>query len=368
MKRMQLMLVHGGEGTKVTGQDKDIHIDMHGKKVVVIEEPATTQKSSSKKSSSDKPGKSALRYTQFGHSLRPEEQNRRSNKKNQAKQRRVQIQESQLMEEMDNRVDHMPRSASEPGGVCVQDSLQNTAHRTAGLKIDYQKSAHLMEAVDVEVTKAMEKGLLANNQLAMLATQSVVALEDMYALDINNDEWIRFDTRWPIPQRPYLIVAPVSREALGMGSGDDINPDRIIANRIGDWGDSKTPFARGGGGGPQASGAGGGQPDPRVQCILLFGGHNADSEAYSNSVHLATVENIATSYINLNQLLQEEKADKERQRKEAGADSSDDDTATDATDAASAAKKNKGASELQKEAIRTDSVKAGVTTVSPPER
>ena len=42
-KRMQLMLVHGGEGTKVTGQDKDIHIDMHGKKVVVIEEPATTQ-------------------------------------------------------------------------------------------------------------------------------------------------------------------------------------------------------------------------------------------------------------------------------------------------------------------------------------
>ena len=105
---------------------------------------------------------------------------------------------------------------------------------------------------------------------------------------------------------------------------------------------------------------------------FAVGGHNADSEAYSNSVHLATVENIATSYINLNQLLQEETADKERQRKEAGADSSDDDTATDATDAASAAKKNKGASELQKEAIcKQNSVKWRVMSTHgkpPPER
>ena len=116
----------------------------------------------------------------------------------------------------------------------MQDSLQNTSHPTGGLRIDYQKSAHLNDAGNVQLAKNLEKGALANNQAAMLAAQRVVALEDFFALDINNDEWIRFDSvMGPLPRKGHtLSVAPVSRLALGMGSsGDHINPDRILANR-----------------------------------------------------------------------------------------------------------------------------------------
>lgn len=377
-KRMQLMLIHGGEGTKMTGQDASIRVDVEEEREVVIEEPAThnnkiTETSSSKQRHS---GKGSLRDTQFGHSLRPTEQKKKLQEKAHAKQRRVQIQESKLMDHMDSKVERLPQSSSEKGGVCVQDSLQNTAHRTAGLKIEYQKSPHLIEAVDVNLTKSMEKGILANNQVARLATQSVVALEDIYALDINNDEWIKFDTLMgPLPRKGHtLSVAPVSRAALGMGSsGDDINPDRIIANRdkrLGRIHNHQSPDADGGDDGSLTSGEV--KSDPRVQCVLLFGGHNADSEAYSNTVHLATVENIATSFIHLNQLQQEERQEREKSKGDNNGDSSDE-SESEATETGSAAmKKRRGISELQKEEIRKhNSIKWRVVPTHgtpPPER
>ena len=88
----------------------------------------------------------------------------------------------------------------------------------------------------MEVTKAMEKGVLANNQLAMRYT-GVVA-QDMYALDINNDEWIRFETLMGRTSQGHaLSVAPVSRERWAWAvAGMTSIPTVSLLIGIGDWG------------------------------------------------------------------------------------------------------------------------------------
>ena len=112
--------------------------------------------------------------------------------------------------------------------------------------------------------------------------------------------------------------------------------------------------------------------DPRVQCVLLFGGHNAESEAYSNTLHLATVENIATSYINLNQLQLDERSQQEKSKRSDCPSSSDDSDSETVETTSAARNRRKGISELQKEEIRKkNSVKWRVVATHgkiPPER
>ena len=120
-KRMQLMLIHGGEGTKIGGQDSGITVEMDVKEVKT-EKPRTHHNSSSSSRIPDSkhraPGKSSLRDSQFGHSLRPEEQMKKSQNKSREKQKLVQIQESKLMEQMDRKVSTY-RNRRVSLGVCV---------------------------------------------------------------------------------------------------------------------------------------------------------------------------------------------------------------------------------------------------------
>lgn len=365
-KRMQLMIVHGGEGTVIEDKDDaEDEANMKNSKSHVHFNNDSKLTRAHKHGKTKGHAKGALRDTQFGHTLNVGEYEMAAKKREDNAMKRAQEEESRMMTEMDNKLEGMSRSASAPGGVCVKDTLQNFGHKTGGLRVDKQKSAHLKDLAGATDATSKNISSLQHNQQMVLSAQSVVPLEDIFALDVNNGEWIKFETiMGPLPRKGHsLSIAPVSRAALGMGaSGDSLDPDRILMNRDKRLGrihnhqsidpDDDEDL----------------KPDPRVQSVMLFGGFNNEHEAYSNTVHLATVENIASSYINLNQMVQDERA---MLNKEEGGDT-DSDSGSESADPSVKSKKGSGgdaAWQLQKEMIKQqNAIKWQVvqTTGTPP--
>ena len=364
-KRMQLMIVHGGEGTVIEDKDEPaLEANKTNSKSHVHFGAANKLNSAQKHSKTKGHTKGPLRDTQFGHTLSVEEHDMAAKRREDKLTRMTQNEESRMMTEMDNKLETMSRSASAPGGVCVQDTLQNFGHKTGGLRVDKQKSAHLKDLAGVTDAASKNLSSLQHNQQMVLSAQSVVPLEDIFALDVNNGEWIKFETvMGPLPRKGHsLSIAPVSRAALGMSaSGDSLDPDRILLNRDRRLGrihnheavdpDDEEDY----------------KPDPRVQSVMLFGGYNNEHEAYSNTVHMATVENIASSYINLNQMIQDERA---MLKREEGVSDSDSDS--ESADPSVKSKKNPGgdvAWQLQKEMIKQQNAikwRGVETTGTPP--
>jgi hypothetical protein len=382
-KRMQLMILHGGEGTVIEEDEKAEDLSAGGRTVHFNNEgnggnphhgslkghhtghSSRTSNGSSSSSSrgggkSRKHSKQTLRDTQFSNTLSVEEHEKSTREREGQRLKHTRMEESRQMTEMDRKLERLPRSQSMPGGVCVDDTIQNYGHKTAGLRVDRQKSEHLLRV-------SVKTHASAHNQQAVLSTQSVVPLEDVFALDVNNGEWIRFETvMGPLPRKGHsLSVAPVSRQALGMGaSGDALDPERILANRDRRLGRLRHHQAM-----DAEEDEDEPKPDPRVQSVLLFGGYNNPHEAYSNTVHLATVDNFASSYINLNQLVRDERALHAKPEHDGDSDSDSEASTAQASQASKNGKSAEAAFQLRKDMVKQqNSIKWRVvhTTGTPP--
>ena len=177
------------------------------------------------------------------------------------------------------------------GGVCIGDSLQQTAHRSGGTRVEkaggHQHSSNLSEA-EKEWKAKHDTHIAAHDQATALDLQSIVSYEDMFALNLDSGKWVKLCCRLaPLPRRGHsLLTALVNTSASRVSNS---HPHQTSAASM-----AKPPLSPSGksslfGSMNQHTGV---QVDTHEECLILFGGFSRENEAYSNTVHICTTESV----------------------------------------------------------------------------